>query len=427
MHATTTLRVLALASLCTALFTLWVHRPPLRPKSLRLVGFFVSWLAGELAPHGIFWLVALTAGLLAAGGLGSPLGWASFALVAASAWGLALALRDARGSEAVLSSALYEGLGERWRDALEEHAWSSLDERAPWYQRVAPLLVLEPRSECLRDVVYAERDGLQLRLDIHRPRGREVRKAPVLLFIHGGAWVLGRKDDQGLPLMKRLAAHGWVCVSANYRLSPRFTWPAHLVDVRAALRWVREHIEEFGGDPDFVVLSGGSAGGHLASLAALTDHRSDAAERAGRAPLAGCVSFYGVYDFTDRYGHWRGVGLIGLLQRAVFKRKLSEARELFDEASPLSQVSPEAPPFFVLHGTHDVLVPVEDARRFVASLRDLSRAAVVYAELPGAQHAFEVFHSERSLHASRAVESFLAYLHAKYQTKRPEEETAATA
>ena len=92
----------------------------------------------------------------------------------------------------------------------------------------------------------------------------------MLLQIHGGAWVIGNKRQQALPLMHHLAAHGWVCVAANYRLSPRATFPDHLIDVKLALGWIHEHIDSYGGDPEFVAITGGSAGGHLASLAALT-------------------------------------------------------------------------------------------------------------------------------------------------------------
>ncbi len=94
--------------------------------------------------------------------------------------------------------------------------------------------------------------------------------APVLLQIHGGAWVIGNKDQQGMPLMYHLADKGWVCVAINYRLSPRATWPDHLVDCKRALAWIREHIAEYGGDPDYVVVTGGSAGGHLTAMMGLT-------------------------------------------------------------------------------------------------------------------------------------------------------------
>ena len=92
----------------------------------------------------------------------------------------------------------------------------------------------------------------------------------MLVYIHGGAWVIGDKREQGIPMMHELVQRGWVCVAINYRLSPRATWPDHIVDCKRAVAWVRGHIAEYGGDPGFIAVSGGSAGGHLSSLLALT-------------------------------------------------------------------------------------------------------------------------------------------------------------
>ena len=97
----------------------------------------------------------------------------------------------------------------------------------------------------------------------------------MLFQIHGGGWVIGSKNEQALPLMYHLARAGWVCVSVDYRLSPQATFPDHLVDCKRALAWVREHVAEYGGDPDFVVVTGGSAGGHLAALVALTPNDAE--------------------------------------------------------------------------------------------------------------------------------------------------------
>ena len=93
-------------------------------------------------------------------------------------------------------------------------------------------------------------------------------KAPVLLQVPGGAWSIGMRRPQAYPLLSHLADHGWVCVSIDYRVSPRHTWPDHIVDVKRALAWIKERIGEYGGDPDFVAITGGSAGGHLSSLVA---------------------------------------------------------------------------------------------------------------------------------------------------------------
>ena len=92
--------------------------------------------------------------------------------------------------------------------------------------------------------------------------------------------------------------------------------------------------------------------------------------------------------------------------------------EVFEDASPILRITPDAPDFFVLHGAHDSLVPVEQARQFVARLREISKRTVVYAELPGAQHAFDVFPSIRSAHIVRAIDRYLHWHWNQYRRER---------
>jgi acetyl esterase/lipase len=213
--------------------------------------------------------------------------------------------------------------------------------------------------------------------------------------------------------MYHLAAQGWVCVAINYRLSPAATWPDQLVDCKRALAWVRAHVAEHGGDPDVVVVTGGSAGGHLATMVGLTanDPRYQPGFEDVDTSVRAMVPFYGVFDFTDRFGI-RGARdpLRRLLERRVVKRRRRDAPEVFADASPMEHVHPDAPPALVVHGDLDTLAPVEEARRFVAMLRAASRRPVVYVELRGTHHAFDLFHSVRTLHAIEGVDAFLAWV-----------------
>jgi acetyl esterase/lipase len=240
----------------------------------------------------------------------------------------------------------------------------------------------------------------------------------VFVYVHGGAWVIGNKRQQGRLTIHELAAAGWLCASIDYRLSPRATFPDHLDDVRDALAWLRAHVAEHGGDPSFIVIGGGSAGAHLASLAALEDATKDDAARGG-PPLAGCVSYYGVYDLVDDDRHFRHRAFHDLLMaRLVMKCKLADARDRYAKASPLAQVCEAAPPFLLLHGDRDTLAPVGAARRF----RDALRAAGVttaYVELPGAHHAFELFPSLRSVAVVHGVHRFCQWLYARHRATRP--------
>jgi acetyl esterase/lipase len=217
--------------------------------------------------------------------------------------------------------------------------------------------------------------------------------------------------------MTHLAANGWVCVAANYQLSPRVTFPEHLIDCKRALRWIREHVAEHGGDPDFVVVTGGSAGGHLAALVGLT--ANDPAYQPGfrdtDTSVTAAVPIYGVYDMTETF-RYPGASTRGSrwMERRVMGATLDDDPERFRRASPVYQVHAGAPPFFVIHGAKDNLVPVDQARRFVAALRAVQNP-VAYAEIPGATHAFEIFHSVRTGNLVNAVDRYLAWLYSAYQ------------
>src|SRR4029453_6269860 len=132
-----------------------------------------------------------------------------------------------------------------------------------------PFYLRDRHVERVKNIPYAEGAGRRHLLDVWRPKSG-AHKAPVLFQLHGGAWMVGDKSQQALPLMLHVAAEGWVCVAANYRLSPRASFPDQLLDCKLALRWIREHIAEYGGDPDFVVVTGGSAGGGPRALLAPT-------------------------------------------------------------------------------------------------------------------------------------------------------------
>jgi acetyl esterase/lipase len=198
----------------------------------------------------------------------------------------------------------------------------------------------------------------------------------------------------------------------NYRVSPLHTWPDHIVDVKRALAWVKENIAAYGGDPNFVAISGGSAGGHLSALAALTPNDpmfQPGFEEADTSVVA-AVPFYGRYDWYSTEAPGRAQ-FVDVLERLVVKRKLSTHRDIYLDASPIRYVRADAPPFFVLHGTDDSLIPVEEAREFVEELRSVSKAPVAYAELPNAQHAFDIFGSPRAHKSADAVARFLSWVY----------------
>ena len=403
------------AALVGAWFTYNTYRPIHWPAPLALFSFFAGWLTTELAFHHLAWQMAMTAVFVWAGALAAWPGWVGLGITLVSWVALLACYRSAREAETVVEAALAGALGPDYQERILPSVREQLAPRIDWRQILLPFPMRHAEVERVRDVEYCRPGVRGLCLDVYRRRDRPTG-CPTLLQIHGGGWVVGSKNEQGIPLMLQLASRGWVCVSVDYRLAPSATFPEPLVDVKHAIRWIREHGAEYGANPDFLVVTGGSAGGHLCALTALT--ANDPEYQPGfehvDTSVRGCVAFYGVYDFTDRHGHYRNPGLAKLVQRYVMKETLAKSRDAFERASPMSRVHAEAPPFFVIHGERDTLVPVAEARRFTEALRAVTRVPVVYAELPGAQHAFEIFPSLRSTFVVHGVERYLAWLYSAY-------------
>jgi len=265
-----------------------------------------------------------------------------------------------------------------------------------------------------RDISYGEA-GKRNFLDIYTSSVGGSRR-PVLLQIHGGAWLLGHKGEQALPLMHHMASLGWVVVAINYRLSPRATFPDHIIDVKKAIAWIRENIAQWGGDPNFIAATGGSAGGHLTALTAMTGNYGpwQPGFEAADTRVQAAMPLYGVYDFCDRAGIRHGTGIDEYVMRRVMKSTPEDNPDGFDLASPVHWINGEIPPLFVVHGTHDTLVWVEEARRFIAELSAVSSQSLVYAELAGAQHAFETVHSPRTSHYMNAAAWWLEWAYARW-------------
>jgi acetyl esterase/lipase len=410
---------LSLSVICAA-FTANALRP-LR-GSFWWLAFFAAWLTTELALHHVIWQAVVVGLLVTAGALGAWPGWVGLGIIVVSWVGMGLLFFNAHRDGRVVREALDAALGASFRGEIADQ-FAAPHDRFDWGRVFMPFRMRHPEVERIRNLPYADDEHPRHRLDIYRPRAVP-RGAPVLLQIHGGAWMIGRKDQQGLPLMYRMATRGWVCVAINYRLSPEATWPDHLVDCKRALAWVREHIEAYGGDPDLVVVTGGSAGGHLAAMMGLTANDPEyqpGFEDVDTAVLA-FVPFYGVFDWTDRYA-FRGSRhpMMRRLERYIVKVAHHEAPHVYHRGSPMSHIAGDVPPAMVLHGTNDNLVPIAEAERFVELLRSTSKEPVVYAEFVGAHHAFEVFPSVRALHAITGVEAFASWVVSRELRRRAEE------
>lgn len=394
--------------LLTALLTANAVRPV--RGNLAPLGFALGWPTGELAPQ----LLALTALDTAQAVVRGKATRAGLALAAMSAAGLGYLIRDARRAGELAEQQLAKSLGAGYLEQLTaDPAAADLAEMLPTPLRdlVRPFSMMRPDVERIADISYRD-GGSRARLDVYRRRDVDLHDAPVLVQVHGGGWTIGDKSQQGLLLMNRMARRGWVCVAMNYRLAPRHPFPAQIEDVKRAIAWTREHIASYGGDPSYLVITGGSAGGHLAALAALTP---DVAEyqpgfEDADTSVSACVPFYGVYDLGGVTGDPAAVAMREkFLAPRVFRKDPATHQRDFELASPITHVVPDAPDFFVIHGAHDGLVSVRQARAFVEKLRQVSTGIVTYLELPGTQHAFEVFSSIRSQAVVRAVERWLEW------------------
>ena len=393
-----------------AALTANVLRPP-RGRRAGVPAFAAGWLTGESAPQ-LLALTALDAAVQATRSRGRRRTLrqrAGFALAGASALGLAHVVRQSQQAREVLEDALVDGLGVDYVEQLNQPP-TPAELATPWRRLATPFSFSDDRVRVIHNQSYTEA-GKRGHLDIYLPAGEDtIADAPVLVQVHGGAWTLGEKEHQGRPLMNQMAAQGWVCVAINYRLAPRDPWPAHIVDVKRAIAWVKDNIADFGGNPDYVVITGGSAGGHLASLAALTagDPLLQPGFEDSDTSVQAAVPFYGVYDFAGSTGLRSAVEMRdAFLSPRVMHSTWTDTPDVYEAASPILRITPDAPDFFVLHGDHDSLVSVDQARLFVDELRRTSEGSVVYVELPGAQHAFDVSHSIRSAHAVRAVDRYL--------------------
>ena len=384
-----------------ALVLLNAFVPVRRSLWLGFSSFLAASLVIELAWVHLVVGGAVVALLVWAGALDHWAGWVGLALALAEGVALAVTIVRSRATARLADAALAD-----LTDELPGRAAS--------------------RTTRTRNVVFARVAGRELKLDIVAPAdpAADGARRPALVQIHGGAWVVGDKREQGLPLLKALAKQGWVCVNANYRLSPGATWPDHLVDVKRALAWVRAHADELGVDPGFVAVTGGSAGAHLAAMAALTadDPQYQPGFEDADTSVQACVPFYGIYDFTNRDDTMPRQFRDWFLQPMIMKAFLADEPERFAAASPLDQVRPDAPPFLVVHGDRDTLAPVADARRFVRDLADVSTAPVLYLELRGAQHAFDVLSSTRTRRVVRAVDRFLTTMWVRHQAGHPADE-----
>lgn len=343
--------------------------PPRRPIPLARAVFLISVAVGEL-PLLFLLAFAITAvqTYRSADGVVGPVGWAFYALAVLVVAGMGvLYVRTLRARPVIAESV-----------GLPPHGATA------WWSGIFGFPIKPLRVVRISNVQYSG-GGREHRLDVYRLR-RNPGSAPVLIFFHGGGFSGGDKYWEGRHLWYRMAAQGWVVISANYALRPHAGYPEHLADAKRVIAFARENADEYGLDPAKVVVSGSSAGGHLAAMCALTPN------------LPG---FQPGFESADTHVS-AAVCLYG-----YFGRYYGEPRGHRPSSLPADYSAADAPPVLVVHGTHDNFISVNSARRFVRYLREHSPSAVAYAELPGANHGFDVFAGPRPRAVVDGISHFL--------------------
>jgi acetyl esterase/lipase len=245
-----------------------------------------------------------------------------------------------------------------------------------------------------KDIVYKTVDNKDLKLDIYHKK--DVSEAtPLIIFIHGGAWKKGDKHDYW-PYLIPYAEKGYITATIQYRLTDVAIYPAQLNDVISAVIWLQEHAKEYHIDKNKIVLVGGSAGGHLAMMAAYSDSSLN---------IKGIVNLYGPSDLTTPYARETAS-----VQKLIGKT-YQEAPELYRMASPVTYINKDMPPTITFQGTLDELVPYEQSDNLDKKIKEAG-AVSYYHKLKGWPHTMDM-----SVEVNEYCQYYMDEFFNKYITK----------
>lgn len=213
-----------------------------------------------------------------------------------------------------------------------------------------------------RDVPYSRVGGVTLTMDLYFPHTPKLPQ-PAVIYIHGGAWALGSKDTgPGLIVLSELVKNGYIVAAVQFRLAPKFPFPAQLIDIKSAVKFLRENASLYGIDPSRIGAFGTSSGGHLASLAGLTGDSPSfrGTEYVGVSDrLAAVANLYGPIDLEEIFP-----GIEKELALSIFGR----GEDSLKFASPIHYIDENAPPFLIVQGDKDVLIPPNQLEKFCEAL-----------------------------------------------------------
>jgi acetyl esterase/lipase len=377
-----------------------------------LVSFVLGWLVGDLLPQWILLNLGLLLLFSFSDIFSMPLGWGGI-VVHVSGWIiLMLRLWIILNLPARLKLKMEAQLGNLWTKISPNFVPPRNIFEIDWQSWFNPnKSVDDPRIEIIRDRVFHQEAGFQLKLDIYRPRNTK-KKHPGILQIHGGAWITGSKRQASF-LMARMAAQGWVCFSVSYRFSPDIVFPEHLIDVKRALRWIRNNAEEHGLDPDFIIATGGSSGGHLASMMALTQNRAEfqpGFEKADTS-IQGCVPVYGVFNFTDPFDEKSPFPAKAKVLKILCRGTPKTRPDCYQQITPANWISKQTPPFLVIQGETDALISATETQEFWEALQNEKVPHSAILRLPLVEHAFDIFPTLTAQCIVPTIAQYLIMLH----------------
>lgn len=216
-----------------------------------------------------------------------------------------------------------------------------------------------------RDIAYVADGHARQRLDLYLPAASFARPLPLIVWVHGGAFRMGSKEgDPDNPLPLDYLARGYAVASINYRLSQHAIWPAQIEDCKSAVRWLRAHAVAQGIAPARIAAWGPSAGGHLAAMLGTAGHvrAFDTGPHAEFDSSVRCVvDYYGPTDFLQMDTQRLPDGMLhdtpDSPESQLVGGPIQEHRAATARANPVTYVTPAAPPFLIVHGDADPLVP----------------------------------------------------------------------
>ncbi len=242
-------------------------------------------------------------------------------------------------------------------------------------------------GKILRDLAYVTNGHERHKLDLYLPKN--ATNAPLIVWIHGGAWLEGDKDRTPAQIF---VEEGYAVASINYRLSQHAVFPAQIIDCKSAIRWLRVHAKDYGYNPDRMVAWGTSAGGHLVALLGTAGDvkEFDTGENLGvSSRVQAVVDFFGPTDFTQmsRFPSTIKHDAPDSPESKLIGGAVPDNRAKAARANPITYVTADDPPFLIMHGDKDQLVPVNQSELLEAALKKAG-VDVTFHVVKGAGHGF---------------------------------------